>query len=1054
LKDIFPIFEKYLPLNIYCKIKKYTTNNPLDLRSTIDWNFVKNKLDNINLAACHNEIQTLLSVKKSVQESDVTVFHIEKNDNIRSKTEPTPTNTTKMIYKFLATIYQRNIICTIVKYILLQPLLKLFSTSKLIPEKKGIFYRISQRLNEILFECVLLSFNGSNYDNYLICNSLITIQSHLREKIKLFKKGASISTVIVTLTRNLPRYSTSNCGYSKKLKRAKWSMKLYFKDVRNLVAANMSLDKVGKLFNLEVSKLAFPYEQATSISKLKNLQSLHAENDIFWKNSFNNRAVPLENRLEAQTVYNINKFTDLYSFSCFYLKQDCLLLHSIVLILFSTYLSENVNLFTRRNFSQSSLAFQQFFVVEPSRQISKLLAPKVINNTFYNHLFKQAVTGGLCTSFVHGKISDEMIINEIFNYIDKPTLCPSNWPNFEKISPWKKAFDQKPTGICTLDIRSLYPSASVKKLPVNMPLFYTRFTKKDHLHLYSEEPFYRTLNIGRYCDNVRQSGNLDTDLMQLTSERPRFQNEFYALVCFLASLPSHIEIIRWQSAFTAFGQLFFVNYPVDGYLTYRDKKELHIKLVQYQSTYFHGHRPGCKTANTAEEQIKYDATVTVINAIQRLCEHFTLHFNQISDHPILELVNIWDCDFHGHKIPRDTNDAYLPFYKTVYTYPEFVAQIRNKKLTGLVVVKNLKIALSNQNPIFGFVIQKIEYDLKKLSPYTQEQVTRLASSRRVVAVHEAKGYMILSTQYFNWLEATFGFKEEPVILHAVVFQLDDYLRKSIESKLAVRQSLKLLIKQEKNLVIKQNYEVKAELIKLMLNSCYGYTLCNLTSTKFKQYENRTQAPRNTKNIATCFQFSKGVFLVQTTKTIKEHFSTMLGHVGCYILFYSKIILLKRLYFLLKYLDPRLSQLLYMDTDSAHILVKHSKLLDNVDSSLQKKFSLLVNKHFETGPKLSGIWVEEGFFQMGEYLGEKSYRLYNRTDGTYLTHMKGLNSFFQTKYHKENVDSIKTPYLSFNIFFKSPDFLIFKTNMSKNLFTNYVPNKRYFVSALGSLPLRL
>jgi len=126
----------------------------------------------------------------------------------------------------------------------------------------------------------------------------------------------------------------------------------------------------------------------------------------------------------------------------------------------------------------------------------------------------------------------------------------------------------------------------------------------------------------------------------------------------------------------------------------------------------------------------------------------------------------------------------------------------------------------------------------------------------------------------------------------------------------------------------------------------------------------------------------------------------------------------------------------------------------VDSSLQKKFSLLVNKHFETGPKLSGIWVEEGFFQMGEYLGEKSYRLYNRTDGTYLTHMKGLNSFFQTKYHKENVDSIKTPYLSFNIFFKSPDFLIFKTNMSKNLFTNYVPNKRYFVSALGSLPLRL
>jgi hypothetical protein len=68
-------------------------------------------------------------------------------------------------------------------------------------------------------------------------------------------------------------------------------------------------------------------------------------------------------------------------------------------------------------------------------------------------------------------------------------------------------------------------------------------------------------------------------------------------------------------------------------------------------------------------------------------------------------------------------------------------------------------------------------------------------------------------------------------------------------------------------------------------------------------------------------------------------------------------------------------------------------------------------------------------------------------------MKGLNSYFQNKFHKEITDSKKKPYLSFNIFFKSPDFLIFKTHMSKNLFTNYVPNKRYFVSALGSLPLR-
>jgi hypothetical protein len=55
----------------------------------------------------------------------------------------------------------------------------------------------------------------------------------------------------------------------------KWIMNLYIKDIRNLVAANMSLDKIGKLFNLKVSKLCFPYEKAPSIKKLKSLTSFN-----------------------------------------------------------------------------------------------------------------------------------------------------------------------------------------------------------------------------------------------------------------------------------------------------------------------------------------------------------------------------------------------------------------------------------------------------------------------------------------------------------------------------------------------------------------------------------------------------------------------------------------------------------------------------------------------------------------------------------------------------------------------------------------------------------
>jgi hypothetical protein len=405
-------------------------------------------------------------------------------------------------------------------------------------------------------------------------------------------------------------------------------------------------------------------------------------------------------------------------------------------------------------------------------------------------------------------------------------------------------------------------------------------------------------------------------------------------------------------------------------------------------------------------------------------------------------------------MPRDVSRPYLPFFKRTYDYPSFIQKLNSKQFTGLLAIKDLKIAKHNRTPMMGFIIHRLEYGLKHLSPYTQNLATKIDPAKRVVAVHEVNGYIVISTEYYNWLRETFGFETEPNILHALIFQLDDYLRKSIESKLTIRQTLKNLIKIEQDPVIKQNYEVKAELIKLMLNSCYGYTLCNLTSNKFKQYENRMQLPQKTDNIVTCVQLSNSVFFVQTKKTPKELFSTMLGHVGCFILFNSKIILLKRLYFLLKFLDPRYAQLLYMDTDSAHFLVKESKFEDNVDKSLKSQFLNEFDKHFDSGKKISGIWVQEGFFELGEYLGEKCYRLYNENDSHYITHMKGLSSFFQTQFHENKVDPKKTPFLSYNIFYKTSDFLIFKTNMSKNLFDNYIPNKRYFVSATGSLPLRI
>jgi hypothetical protein len=69
-------------------------------------------------------------------------------------------------------------------------------------------------------------------------------------------------------------------------------------------------------------------------------------------------------------------------------------------------------------------------------------------------------------------------------------------------------------------------------------------------------------------------------------------------------------------------------------------------------------------------------------------------------------------------------------------------------------------------------------------------------------------------------------------------------------------------------------------------------------------------------------------------------------------------------------------------------------------------------------------------------------------------MKGLNQNFQHQFVQDQIDPQKIPVINYNIFQKSNDGLIFKTFVSKNLFHTYVPGKRYFVTATGSIPLSM
>lgn len=1046
------ILKEYLPRPLITKLTKYVTSECDNVRSHVNWVFFREHLDKLNLEECRNKLLILLT-NQNIAEDAVKTFHISTNLHNSACTEPTHENTTKMIYKFLMYIYQRNVLASLVKYILLQDMLHKLSTSRLTKTSKGLFSAVLKRLNEIVFECVLTAFNGSNYDNYLICNSLVIILTNLNEKIHIFKKGASISTIKIVIKSNLLRFQNIINTRIKRNKDTnnKWTMNLFMKDVRNLVAANMSLDKIGKLFNLKVSKLCFPYNKATSITALKSLTSLRPTDEEFWLDTFTGKEIPLENRLEAQAIFNAQKFSNLYEYSDFYLKQDCLLLHSIVLTLFNNYLLEGINIFLRRNFSQSNLAYQQFFIVAPSQQINQVLAPKKISNTFYNYFIKQAVTGGLCTSFVHGEIDKTTVINSHFKYLQNVALNTKTWPNFNNIQSFENAFTNTGSGIVTVDIRSLYPSATVKKMPVNSPLFYTRCVDHDFPTLQRN----KRIHVQSFCKNVRNRGNFSTDKFKLISNPPRFYNEFHALNQYLNSLPENITIIRFQSNFTALGQLYLAEYPIDGFLSFKQENNetIFLKIIQYQSVFYHGHSNVCRIKNDENQQKLAENTLQIKLKITDYLQHLVDHFQL--NHVNYEIIEISDCE-HNHKIYQEGNKEFLFPYRNAYTYKSFLNEILKKKLTGLIVVKDLEIKQNNQNPIFGFIIQKAQYDLKHLSPYTQQLLSNFNASQRVISLHKSSHFMVISTDYFVWLHTMFGFEKTPDIYHALLFQQAHYLRQSIESKLQKRKDLKEYIKHEKNPEKKQIYEIQAELIKLMLNSCYGFTLCNLTSSKFKRFSNLQTIPKHIirrQKITSCVQLSPRVYLAEyKTPQMHNPFETMLGHVGCSILFHSKIILLKRLKFLLTFLNPTKAQLLYMDTDSAHFLVQNRHFVDNVDENLKEQFLSLFDKHFETGSKISGIWVEEGFFDAGRYIGEKSYVL--STKDTTLSHMKGLNSMFQQKFCAENINPVEYPSISYHIMQKSSDFVIYKTYMNKNLFRNYVPNKRYFACASGSLPLQI
>lgn len=129
-----------------------------------------------------------------------------------------------------------------------------------------------------------------------------------------------------------------------------------------------------------------------------------------------------------------------------------------------------------------------------------------------------------------------------------------------------------------------------------------------------------------------------------------------------------------------------------------------------------------------------------------------------------------------------------------------------------------------------------------------------------------------------------------------------------------------------------NLQIQASLIKLMINSVYGYSLLNEASNKYKVFviiplRRFKRSRKNIKYASIGYVTDKKFCTVERINKKSQMFSVkrILPEIGSLILQVSKVILLRALYFILSHADPSKLHFCYTDTDSIHVALSEQSI---------------------------------------------------------------------------------------------------------------------------------
>ena len=918
-------------------------------------------------------------------------------------------------------------------------------------------YNVYQQLYNKLFLLIkrfhIFGFNSAKYDVPIILSNLYSIigKEYTTRQIKCFRKGSKILALTI-------RFGETE---------------IIFKDYIFLDSPKTSLRVLAKRYNVSEDKGYFPHSVNTSIKYLKKTTYMPTRKQA-WTNVFTGGSETIANINIAVNSYNILQCKNLYEYFVYYLKTDVIDLQEIFMKYWQYWRNEeDFDFYISQKFTISSLLFYLVFY-NCFHQDFTHLAPFNTKSLFVNRILEESKIGGITNCAAKGLIgknnftlnshllnSDiEKISSKFFGLykLYQKNMAKGQLDGNEAAIPIE---DLKTANhILSYDISSLYASAMLEDLPTGPVIIW------DCIHGCPHEYLVSTSDI-RF-KRVNKSILMTQEYLGLM---------YYLRHTLLPKLEPNEKVIHIQSGWTIGGQINFAPFAnVDLIILTKSSQWINYYVINFDGAVYHGgHQYFCKyydtnafvytsQATNAEKthrresflnQVLYmspdsELQIRVICKVINSCELNMCNSSTISKYS----TDDRSPNPYAWLLRNFPNDIkYFTNRSKSISHKDFVTHILNGTLKGFLVISKLEIDECDQNPVFGFCVQKSPLKAKWIEHIKKSHPDfNLDNNPIVIGMNYFMKPVVLHTSYFLFLYNNFKVKRTFKILHFLEFHHSSYLNKIISQSVAKRAKIKNIISS----VIKNDYdeydkeerlavlEAHSALLKLKNNGLYGYTMMKSDGYSQQSFvEIKSVRNLNRRKSRTLNMFPINERIMSTTSAPHNIYNiNSLTSIGSAILFVSKKIFFNCILFLLYCLDYQLAEMIYWDTDSIMIACVYPTLEENILNEKQKFFNLNKAKYIyinNTSPDC-GILVFENISKSIIIFGEKIYQ--KTTENSEINRAKAIpgqilnqisDDFFTTKPNKISFVSMRAD---------------MKGNMgiSQNLISfinSYIPRKREF-----------